>query len=75
MHYIEKCPKCGGKIMTIVLTSNPPINKKVCESCGSSWSKTEEVAQMVFNPEEQGYTEISKISNEVITNESTTSVN
>ena len=43
--------------MTVVLTSNPPINKKICESCGSSWSKTSEVAQIVFNPEEQGYTE------------------
>lgn len=58
MYYFEKCPKCGGKIMSVVLTSNPPINKKICEQCGTAWVKKTDFEQVVFNPDAEGYTEI-----------------
>lgn len=39
MQIIYTCPNCGGDLQEIVLTSNPPQNKKVCHQCG--WSYTE----------------------------------
>lgn len=31
---MNKCPKCGGRVENIALTSNPPIYKNICENCG-----------------------------------------
>lgn len=71
--YSEMCPKCGGLIESITLTSYPPINKKRCTKCGATWEQQINYVISVFNPEEQGYTEVSKISNEVKSDESNTS--
>lgn len=30
----ELCPKCGGVMMPIMLTSIPPINMRLCSRCG-----------------------------------------
>ncbi len=46
---IETCPKCGHDLMSLVLTSYPPIHKKECHNCGWSWSKTEEIVRVPFN--------------------------
>lgn len=56
--YSETCPKCGGAIEQLVLTSNPPIYKKRCTKCGASWERRPTYVTSVFNPVEQGYTEI-----------------
>lgn len=34
MFKMNKCPKCGGRVENIALTSNPPIYKNICENCG-----------------------------------------
>lgn len=68
--YSEVCPKCGGFIESITLTSNPPINKKRCTKCGASWEQRINYVISVFNPEEQGYTEV---NSGVTSDESTTS--
>ena len=39
---IETCPKCGGELMNIMLTTYPPIPKKVCTACGWSWTEEKE---------------------------------
>lgn len=39
---IETCPKCGGELMNIMLTTYPPISKKVCTACGWSWAEEKE---------------------------------
>ena len=45
---IETCPKCGGELKHISLTTYPPISKKVCTSCGWSW--TEEREKDTYTP-------------------------
>ena len=45
---IETCPKCGGELMNIMLTTYPPIHKKVCTACGWSW--TEEREKDIYIP-------------------------
>lgn len=39
---IETCPKCGGELKHLSLTTYPPIYKKVCTSCGWSWTDDKE---------------------------------
>jgi len=56
--YSETCPKCGGLIESIVKCTYPPINTKRCTRCGATWEQLTNYATSVFNPEEQGYTEI-----------------
>lgn len=61
--YSEVCPKCGGLIESIVICTYPPINNKRCTRCGATWERhpnyaTSAFSPSVFNPEEQGYTEI-----------------
>lgn len=47
---IEICPECGGELMNIILTTYPPIPKKVCTACGWSWTgKREEIEQVPFD--------------------------
>ena len=45
---IETCQKCGGVLVDFALTVNPPIYKKVCTSCGWSW--TEEREKDTYTP-------------------------
>lgn len=50
MVIIETCPKCGGDLRNIMLTTYPPIPKKYCPSCGWSWQgNQEEVIRIPFN--------------------------
>lgn len=30
----ELCPKCGGVLMDLLLTSYPPIHVRKCSECG-----------------------------------------
>ncbi len=46
---IETCPKCGHDLVNLMLTSNPPIPKKECWSCGWSWTgEREEIVRVPF---------------------------
>lgn len=56
---IETCPKCGGRITEIALCSYPPKYRKICDNCRSVWEKNIDTTKIKFNPDEQGYTEIS----------------
>ena len=48
---VETCPKCGNYLQTIVLTSYPPIPKKICYHCGWSWiGDQESVEKVIFEP-------------------------
>ena len=48
---VETCPKCGNYLQTIVLTSYPPIPKKICYHCGWSWiGDRESVEAVTFVP-------------------------
>ena len=52
---VELCPKCHGRLMDIMLTSNPPIPKKVCVECGWSWTgRAPKVKYVVFGGGEPG---------------------
>jgi len=46
MILVETCPNCGNNIQTIILTSFPPIPKKICNHCG--WTKIGEPEKVVF---------------------------
>lgn len=49
MRIIETCPKCGGNLMNLILTTNPPIPQKKCFSCGWEWTgEAEEVVRVPF---------------------------
>ena len=48
MQLIYTCPNCGHDLQDICLTSNPPINKKVCHYCG--WSVEEPQENIVRIP-------------------------
>ena len=39
---IETCPKRGGELKHLSLTTYPTIPKKVCTSCGWSWTEEKE---------------------------------
>ncbi len=46
---IETCPRCGHDLIKIMLTSNPPIHKKECWSCGWSWiGEPEKIERVPF---------------------------
>lgn len=46
---IETCPKCGHDLISLMLTTNPPIPKKECIHCGWTWvGKSEEVVRVPF---------------------------
>ena len=49
---IETCPQCGGVLVDFALTVNPPIYKKVCTSCGRSW--TGEPEKIKYVPVDKG---------------------
>lgn len=44
---IETCPKCGGELKHLSLTTYPPIPKKVCTACGWSWTGEREKIKYV----------------------------
>lgn len=44
MNIIYTCPKCGSDLRDVMITTNPPINKKECFNCG--WSVEEETQQI-----------------------------
>ena len=51
---IETCPKCGGELKHLSLTTYPQISKKVCTSCGRSWTgKREEIEKVPFDDRRQ----------------------
>lgn len=37
MIIIETCPKCGHDLRDEIITTYPPIPRKVCYNCGWSW--------------------------------------
>ena len=52
---IYTCPKCGGDLMELTLTINPPIPKKQCKRCGWSWiGKKHGVVRIQFEPPKEG---------------------
>lgn len=61
MIVIETCPNCGEPLIDIMLTSNPPIPRKECFSCGWSW--TGEPEKIEYKPFEEAkrMTEADKI--------------
>ena len=48
MIVVETCPQCGGRLDSLVLTSNPPIPAKRCNSCGYYWQGNPE--RIVYKP-------------------------
>ena len=53
MMVIETCPKCGGRLDSLVLTSYPPIPAKRCYSCGYYWQgEPEKIVYKPFHPNE-----------------------
>lgn len=49
MIIIETCPVCGHDLQDLVLTTYPPIPKKICFNCGWSWiGEREEVVRVPF---------------------------
>ena len=40
MNIIYTCPQCGGDLVAVQLTCNPPINRMECPKCG--WSHEED---------------------------------
>lgn len=51
---IYTCPKCGGDLMELSLTVNPPIPKKQCKRCGWSWvGQQYHVVRIPFEPPEE----------------------
>ena len=49
MIIIETCPVCGHDLQDLILTTYPPIPKKLCPSCGWSWTgEREEVIRVPF---------------------------
>ena len=42
MIIIETCPVCGHDLRDEVICTNPPIPRKVCYSCGWSWTGEQE---------------------------------
>lgn len=49
MLIVETCPECGGDLMSLVLTSYPPISAKSCRNCGWYWEgKPEEIVRVSF---------------------------
>lgn len=48
---IETCPKCGGDLISYVLTSYPPIPGKKCTKCEWRWQgEVEEIKRVPFIP-------------------------
>lgn len=56
MYIIETCPKCGGDLDVLVLTSYPPIPARRCKKCGWYWQgKAEMPIRVPFHPIEEVY--------------------
>ena len=53
MQIFYTCPKCGGDLRSMILTSNPPIEVKRCDNCG--WEHQEQqritIVRTPYNPE------------------------
>ena len=47
---VYTCPKCGGDLQELCLTSLPPQYKVVCNSCGWSETKKSEPLEVVRVP-------------------------
>lgn len=57
MYVVETCPKCGGDLDVLVLTSYPPIPVRRCKKCGWYWQgKAEMPVYVPFHPIEEVYT-------------------
>lgn len=55
MIIIETCPERGHDLTSMMLASNPPIEKRQCLNCGWSWTgKREEVVRIPFD--DNGFT-------------------
>ena len=53
MIVVETCPKCGGDLETLVVTTYPPIPKKMCMRCGWCWTgKPEEIVRIPLKDQE-----------------------
>ena len=49
MIIIETCPKCGHDLRDEIITTCPPIPRKVCYNCGWSWEgQPEQIVRVPF---------------------------
>lgn len=52
---IETCPKCGHELLSIALTTYPPIPCKQCPNCGWYWEgRPEEIIRIPFREDGDG---------------------
>lgn len=46
---IYTCPECGADLEEQILTSNPPIHKKICRNCGWEHQEGQEVIKIPYS--------------------------
>ena len=61
---IYTCPKCGGDLQELCLTSLPPKYKVVCNSCGWSEIKKSEPLEIVRMPYQSEVNAVMKTKSE-----------
>ena len=52
---VYTCPKCGGDLVSLVLTSYPPQYKEECPNCGWSHTESDTITRIPYTvPGKQG---------------------
>ena len=60
---IYTCPKCGGDLVSLVLTSYPPQYKKECPNCGWSHTESDTITRIPYTvPKKEGNNSINTTS-------------
>ena len=64
---IYTCPKCGADLLSLVLTSYPPLYKKECPNCGWSHTESDTITRIPYTvPKTQGDNSINTTSDSLL---------